>query len=185
MCFVLLILVTLTAAACRGPATPAAATAEAATPLPPPTATSEPAPSPTIQPTATQTHIPEPTVTPEPTNTVFVEPEWTGEWDVYLSSPTLSIVKTVRFQVIPATGAVAAQWDEGTRTVYFEGVLSEDGRSVTGTFWNTDAESYTFTIAFLPNGTQFSGPLTAGDVTGAFCGARSGLGRPRPCGELP
>lgn len=155
-----------------------------ATPLPVFTQTSVSTSTPTLTLTPLPTETPPPSRTPTPV--APVAPDWTGEWDVYLSSPILSIVKTIQFQVpVGDSLEIRAEWTEGTRPVSFDGLLSIDRRTMTGQFYNTDVDVYEFTIALAPDGLSFSGPMQGDAGTGAFCGTRAGLPRPNPCGELP
>lgn len=154
-----------------------------------PTAPARPAVSQTAPqrlPPSTPLPTSSPTLTSLPTPAVTAPPDWAGEWVVYLSSPVLSIVKTVRFQLPSGTDtSIRAAWTEGTRPVSFDGVLSEDRRTITGIFYNSDVDVYEFTITLYPDGLQFSGPMLGEAGAGSFCGARAALPKPNPCGKLP
>ena len=134
-CFLILgalVLVACSMAEMTSPSPTPLPVATATLPLPPITSTSPPI-SPTILPLPTDT----PTSSVTSTPAVPVPPDWSGEWDVYLSSPILSIVKTVKFQVpVGDSLDIRAEWTEGTRPVFFQGTLSEDRRTITGQFYN-------------------------------------------------
>ena len=69
----------------------------------------------------------------------------------------------------------------GSRPVFLEAELSEDGRVIEGTFWYSDAETLEFRITLAPDGASFSGPADGAAGPGSFCGARPDQPRPRPC----
>ncbi|GAB4578515.1 MAG: hypothetical protein Fur0022_12500 [Anaerolineales bacterium] len=141
---------------------------------------------PTLALTPTSSSAPSPLPSFTPALFATTSPDWSGDWDVYLSSPRLSIVKTIQFQVpVGESTTISAFWVEGTRSVSFEGDLSTDRRTLSGKFYNTDVDVYEFTIALSPDGLSFSGPMTGEAGNGAFCGTRPGLPRPNPCGQLP
>ena len=150
---------------------PAAETvAQTATPL----ATETPAE------TAAPTAAAGPSPTPFPV--VAVEPDWSGDWEVYIANPRISIVKVIQFNL--PTGeerSVKAEWYEGTRLVYLDAVLSENGRTITGTFWNSDVEMLDVVLTLSPDATYFTGTADSPNGPGQFCGARPGNPRPDPC----
>lgn len=123
-----------------------------------------------------------PTATVTPTAEATKEPKWSGEWEVSINAARTSILKVIQFDLPDERpGVVRAGWDEGTRSVYLEGILSADGRTITGTFWNSDVETLDFEISLLPSSEQFSGTAKDEQGSGSFCGARPGRPRPDPC----
>jgi hypothetical protein len=139
----------------------------------------------TLTPTKTSPQ-PAPTASPSqtPTSTVVIEvpPDWSGEWEVSINSPTVSILKIIRFELPAADGSlITAAWTEGSRPVYLEAELQADGRVLAGTFWNSDAELLAFSISMAADGKSFSGSADGDSGPGSFCGARPGQPRPRPC----
>lgn len=135
---------------------------------PAPTSTALPA-SPTPAPSATA---------PSPSEEVF-EFTWEGSWNVWIANPKISIVNSVVFEI---SGADArSSWYEGTRRVNLEGTLSEDGSTITGTFWNSDVESLDIILILDPSGAFFTGIADTDIGPGQFCGTRISQDRPKPC----
>ena len=66
----------------------------------------------------------------------------------------------------------------GGHSILFKGVLSQDGKSVTGTWENTTGTSGNFTMYLGESLSSFSGNLGGGVP---FCGTRMGTSKPYPC----
>jgi hypothetical protein len=154
-----------------------------------PTLTSS-APAATAAPTATQAAAatsspaptPLPTETPAPTATASPESfpfTWEGTWNIWVGSPSVSIVKTIEFEV--AGSALNAVWLEGSRQVSLNGVISADGGTVSGIFRNSDAEALEVLLVLDPSGAFFTGDADSEAGPGQFCGTRTDPQRPRPC----
>lgn len=178
--FLLLASLSLAACAAAAPPTPPAVAPSPVwtnTPFIPPTGTAAP------------TNTSAPGGTPPastPTAAVTASPDWSGMWDIYISTPTISIVNTIRFRVpFGENREMQATWIEGTRQVSMSGQLSQDRRTFSGTFFNSDAERLEFAITLLPDGSAFSGAADSPEGQGAMCGARPGQPRPNPCRSSP
>lgn len=189
-----LIILTMLLVACNGsPATSSPTSAPTIQPSPTspssqPTMAETPfVPEPAVEttsPTKTSGPSPKPAPTEEstPQQQVDVEPDWSGDWEVYIANPRVSIVKEIQF-ILPMGEdlAVTAEWYEGTRLVYLDAVLSEDGRTITGTFYSSDVDVLDVVLTLSPDGTYFTGTADSADGEGQFCGARPGNPRPSPC----
>lgn len=116
-----------------------------------------------------------PPPTPTPTSTPM--PDWNGTWTIWIetgpSGATMTITQT--------GSAIHAEIPLGGSTTYCDGTLSADGRIATGTY-NSDGGPVigNFTWHMLDNYNQFNGNWDQGP-TGAWCGARGGMGQPSPC----
>ncbi len=115
---------------------------------------------------------------PTPTPTFTPMPDWNGTWTVWIETGPSGVAMT-----ITQTGsAIHAEIPLGGSTTYCDGVLSADGRTATGTY-NSDGGPVigNFTWHMLDNYNQFNGNWNQGGPTGAWCGARGGMGQPSPC----
>lgn len=142
--------------------------------LPAPTQTPQPTPAPS----ATSTAAPTQTTTPAPRSIH----NYHGKWEVYISAPSVSIVKEISFDIDPTDNRITAQWDEGTRTVYLEGSYDPESHIFEGQFYNSDAEVFDFQLVFYPEEQVIRGVLFLPEMLqGLFCAARPGEPRPTPC----
>lgn len=176
----------LTACAPAAPAPATTSTAsttavdQAPAPAHTPTASTTPAaPAPAHTPTASSTPAESaPAISPTP-----FPFSWAGLWNVWIGTPTISIVKTIDLLVDGTT--VRAEWYEGTRHVILEGTISTDGATLTGSLWNSDVEIIPIVLVLAPEAGFFTGSADSEAGPGQFCGTRIDPARPDPCRTDP
>ena len=133
---------------------------------PTPTATATPTMTITATSTSTQTFTP---TTPAPA-------PFAGSWTMIVagSSPTVNITQTGN--IISGSFKMA-----GGNIVTFNGTLSSDNQTVTGTFTQSAGDAGDFVWHVFNNLMQFNGHGVANSVTFEWCGYRAGQSAPVPC----
>ena len=155
------------------------ATLKSTTP-PAATQTSSPLVSPTK--TFTPTKTPTPTKTSTPTATVALTPSptlqagWDGEWTAYVVQADGSVLVGI-LTVTLAGDEVSGEYEVQGSLMSLEGSFQGAGDQVSGSYTGFSGNGF-FKWIIREAGT-FAGNL---DNQRAFCGTRSGLPQPDPCG---
>lgn len=117
---------------------------------------------------------PPPTITP--TFTATPELLWKGNWSMIAEGVTYSVVLT------QSGNTVSGSFLTGSGTATFSGTISADGKTVSGTYSVTNGTGGTFIWQLKKNTNQFVGHgVSNANVTGNWCGHRSGASAPSPC----
>jgi len=98
-----------------------------------------------------------------------------GEWVIWQGSKTQRLDIDFLQQGYSLVGNAATG---GGHSILFKGTISQDGKSVTGTWETTSGTSGTFNTFLDATLSNFSGNLGGGVP---FCGTRSGASQPSPC----
>ena len=126
-----------------------------------------------IPPTPTSTT----TLTPTSTDTVAPPSPFGGVWNMKVFEKTYAVTLIQTGNSITGTFLASEK-----STVSLTGIVDADGKTVTGSFDETQGLSGTFTWYLLTNTVQFTGH---GDIAGGgrlpWCGYRDGQSAPEPC----
>ena len=119
------------------------------------------------------------TSTPEEAEDVAVTPpvpvNLDGPWTIWQGSAEQQLTIDFLQRGGDLSGNAATG---GGHSILFKGVLSLDGKSVTGTWESTTGTSGNFIMDLSESLSSFSGNLGGGVP---FCGTRMGTSKPNPC----
>jgi hypothetical protein len=129
--------------------------------------------TPTLTPTVTET--PTPTTTPTYAVTPTVSTNIGGPWTIWQGTSQKRLDIDFLQQGFDLTANAAT---EDGQSLLFEGVVSYDGTSVTGTWQSTSGISGNFVMYLDGSYSMFSGNMGGGVP---FCGNRLNSSMPSPC----